>query len=169
MERRQGGCSWTNIKMMLSKDGKKRKEAGISSQHRIMNTHLGFQITQRSIPLLYVYPLYNFSRSHMPDRGTAPPETELTLHYSVSNGPLSMKHSPSHAFLASLFMNFFVLVNKQISVGAFSGRAAVEVSIISLCDYLATRCSSRHLAIFHVFQQLSVLPSSDPSLNRCLK
>lgn len=54
-------------------------------------------------------------------------------------------------------------------MGAFSRRAAVEVSIISQCDYLATCCSSRHLAIFHVFLLLSVLPSSSPSLNRCFK
>lgn len=62
-----------------------------------------------------------------------------------------------------------MLVNKKTSVGPFSQRAAVEVSIISLCDYLATCCSSKHLAIFHIFQQLSVLPSSSSSLNRCFQ
>lgn len=38
----------------ISKDRERRKEAGESSQHRKMNTHLGFQISQRNTPVLYV-------------------------------------------------------------------------------------------------------------------
>lgn len=49
-------------------------------------------------------------------------------------------------------------------MGAFSQRTAVEISTLSLHDYLATCCSKKHLVTFHIFQQLSVLDFSIPSL-----
>lgn len=101
----------------------------------------------------------------MPGRDITSPEPEHALHYSVSSGPSPIKLSPSQLLFQLLLLRFFwVLVNKQISVGAFSQRTAVEVSILSLHDYLATCCSNKHLVIFHVFQQLSIFHSSSPSL-----
>lgn len=78
------------IKRLGEKERNWNKQPAQDDEHP-----LGLPDNSEEHPSFNVYPLYNFSRSHMPDRGMTSPETEHTLRYSVSKGPLSMKHSPS--------------------------------------------------------------------------
>lgn len=134
----------------------------------MMTIHSGFQITQRNIPVLYMYPSLQFFQKLYARQALHPQRPNSLCTTLCPMVPCQWSiHHPS-CFLSFPCYEFLVLVNKPISVGTFSRRAAVEVSIISLCDYLATCCSSRHLTIFHIFQQFSVLPSSGPSLNKKL-